>query len=224
MIISDRRIKELAEKGMISPFVQSQVRRIRDKNGIPSNILSYGCSSRGYDIRISPEEVFAFQLNRRQLVRRFIGDCLWLLGLEELAQAIKPKPIDPLNFEPSNYLKRLTVYWDIVGPYVIAPANTVILGVARERIEVPRNVMVECHGKSTYARCGVIVFPTPAEPGFLGNLTLEGAIATPFDTIIRLDQGFTQLLFNEGDDCEVSYADRSGKYQDQPERVVFPKV
>ena len=93
-----------------------------------------------------------------------------------------------------------------------------------ERFKIPRNVLGICLGKSTYARCGIIVNVTPLEPGWEGILTIEISNTTPLPAKIYSNEGIAQILFFESDEaCETSYADRKGKYQDQV-GVVLPRI
>jgi dCTP deaminase len=111
-----------------------------------------------------------------------------------------------------------------MGDYFILPGHSYGLGVAVERIDIPRNISVLCIGKSTYARVGVIANLTPAEAGFRGHLTLEFSNSSSADTRIYSMEGVVQLIFFEGDPCEVSYGDRAGKYQDQGHSVTLARV
>ena len=104
------------------------------------------------------------------------------------------------------------------------PAHSYALGVAIEKLQVPRRITVVCLGKSTNARAGIIVNATPAESLWIGHLTLEFSNASGADCRIYANEGICQLLFLEGDPCETSYADRNGKYMNQPEMVVLPTV
>jgi dCTP deaminase len=98
------------------------------------------------------------------------------------------------------------------------------LGVAQERLKLPRDVTVVAVGKSTYARSGILVNITPAESGWEGYLTLEISNCTGLFNRIYADEGITQLLFYRGKNCSVTYQDRKGKYQNQKKEVVFSKV
>lgn len=117
--------------------------------------------------------------------------------------------IDPLNFDEK-------CLQEFKGDVCIIPPNSYILAVTREFFDIPRNVMVICVGKSTYARCGAIVNVTPIEPGFKGHVVIEISNATNLPMKIYANQGIAQFLFFESDeDCETSYADKGGKYQGQ---------
>ena len=125
--------------------------------------------------------------------------------------------VDPKNFSPNTFVKRDT---DVC----IIPPNSFALARTVERFRIPRDVMVICLGKSTYARCGIIVNVTPLEPEWEGHVTLEFSNTTPLPAKIYANEGACQFLFLRGDKpCEVSYADRSGKYQGQVE-VTLPRL
>jgi len=125
--------------------------------------------------------------------------------------------IDPKNFDP-----KLLV--DIKGvDHILLPANSFCLARTVEWFKIPRNIMTVCVGKSTYARCGIIINVTPFEPCWEGYATMEISNTTPSPAKIYANEGIAQVLFFLGDDCETSYEDRSGKYQRQLE-LTLPKV
>lgn len=125
--------------------------------------------------------------------------------------------VDPKNFDPRSFV-------DFKGPQCTVPPNSFVLARSVEYFHIPRNVLALCLGKSTFARCGIIVNVTPLEPEWEGHLTIEISNTTPLPARIYSDEGIAQLLFLESDEvCEVSYADRKGKYQAQ-RGVVLPKV
>lgn len=93
-----------------------------------------------------------------------------------------------------------------------------------ERLAIPANVTVLCIGKSTYARAGIIANLTPGEAGWCGHLTLEFSNSSSADCRIYANEGIVQLLFFEGEDCDISYETRRGKYQNQPQSVTLPRV
>lgn len=193
-VLCDKEIRLLAkEEEMIAPF---QDRLISKENG--RRILSYGLSSYGYDIRLSPEQCLIFG-------RISEGEC------------------DPKDFKP-EILTNAELLEDEKGKYFLLPPYGYCLGVARERLKLPRDVTVVAVGKSTYARSGILVNITPAESGWEGYLTLEISNCTGLFNRIYADEGVTQLLFYRGNPCEVSYQDRKGKYQNQAPEVVFSKV
>ena len=117
--------------------------------------------------------------------------------------------VDPKNFSPDSFV-------DVVSDVCIIPPNSFALARSIEYFRIPRKVLVVCVGKSTYARCGIIVNVTPLEPEWEGHITLEFSNTTPLPAKIYANEGVAQLLFLESDEeCEVSYKDRSGKYQGQ---------
>lgn len=129
--------------------------------------------------------------------------------------------VDPKNFDEKCFV-------DVKGPKCIIPPNSFALARTVEYLKIPPNVLTVCLGKSTYARCGIIVNVTPFEPGWEGFVTLEFSNTTPLPAIIYANEGCAQVLFFEGDEpCEESYADRNGgtggKYQGQ-HGVVVPRM
>ena len=113
---------------------------------------------------------------------------------------------------------------DVVGDVCVIPPNSFALARTIERLKVPRNVLVLCVGKSTYARCGIIVNVTPLEPEWEGHVTLEFSNTTSLPAKIYANEGVAQMLFFESDEaCETSYKDRGGKYQGQ-QGVTLPKA
>jgi dCTP deaminase len=193
-ILSDREIKYLAEGGgMIQPF---QDHLISEENG--RRLLSYGLSSYGYDIRLSPKQCLIFGGVQR-------GDC------------------DPKNFDP-EILKPAELLEDEKGQYFLIPPYGYCLGVAEEYLKLPADVTVVAVGKSTYARSGILANITPAESTWSGHLTLEISNCTGLFNRIYANEGICQLLFFRGNPCDVTYSDRKGKYNDQPKEVVFSQV
>jgi dCTP deaminase len=113
---------------------------------------------------------------------------------------------------------------DFDGEVCIIPPNSFALARTVEYFRIPRNVMVVCLGKSTYARCGIIVNVTPLEPEWEGHVTLEFSNTTPLPARIYANEGVAQFLFFESDEvCETSYKDRGGKYQGQ-KGVTLPRT
>ena len=192
-VLCDQELKELAKQGMITPFSD---RLINERNGV--KLLSYGLSSYGYDIRLSPSQ------------------CLLFGGVQH-------GMCDAKDFDPA-ILKETELHEDERGRYFILPPFGYCLGVAVERLALPRDVTVVAVGKSTYARAGIMANITPAEAGWEGHLTLEISNCTPLFNKIYADEGICQLLFYRGKPCEVSYQERKGKYQKQPAEVVLSKV
>lgn len=151
---------------------------------------SYGLSSYGYDVRLKD----GFKLFK---------------GPYEVEGGV----IDPLNFDPRLVQ---SVEADKSGRYIIPP-HSFILAETVEVFDIPRDVLVICLGKSTYARCGLIVNVTPLEPEWKGSVTIEISNTTPLPAAIYTERGIAQMLFlkTSGEPCETSYADKRGKYQNQ---------
>ncbi len=125
--------------------------------------------------------------------------------------------VDPKDFSQKGFVDRKT---DIC----VIPPNSFVLARTVEYFRIPRDVLVVCVGKSTYARCGIIVNVTPLEPEWEGHVTLEFSNTTPLPAKIYANEGACQFLFLKGDsECEVSYADKAGKYMQQT-GVTLPKI
>ena len=125
--------------------------------------------------------------------------------------------VDPKNFDPKSMV-------DYKGEVCVIPPNSFALARTVEYFRVPRSVLTVCLGKSTYARCGIIVNVTTFEPEWEGYVTLEISNTTPLPAKIYANEGIAQVLFFEADEeCEVSYADKKGKYQKQ-QAIVLPKL
>jgi dCTP deaminase len=125
--------------------------------------------------------------------------------------------VDPKHFDARSFV-------EFEGDVCIVPPNSFALARSVEYFRIPRNVLTVCLGKSTYARCGIITNVTPFEPEWEGFVTLEISNTTPLPAKIYANEGIAQVLFFEGDEpCEVSYADKKGKYQKQT-GVTLPKL
>ncbi|MBD2858387.1 dCTP deaminase [Spongiibacter sp. KMU-158] len=125
--------------------------------------------------------------------------------------------VDPKNFDERSFV-------DITGDYCIIPPNSFALARTVEYFRIPRSVLTVCLGKSTYARCGIIVNVTPLEPEWEGHVTLEFSNTTTLPAKIYANEGVAQMLFFESDEvCDTSYKDRGGKYQGQT-GVTLPKT
>ncbi|MEO6726215.1 MAG: dCTP deaminase [Blastocatellia bacterium] len=192
---SDRWILRMCrEHGMITPFEENLV---RDVEGC--RIISAGLSSYGYDLRLAADGFRVFS-------------------------PIASAEIDPKNFDerslieaPLRTAKDRSLYW-------LLPPHSYALGVTVETFNIPRNVIAICMGKSTYARSGLIVNTTPLEPGWRGRLVLEFSNSADLPIRIYANEGIAQVTFFESDeDCDVTYADRVGKYQDQI-GLVMPRL
>lgn len=182
-IKADRWIKKMAkEHRMIEPFSDTQ---------ISENIISYGVSSYGYDIRVADEfKVFT---------------------------NINSDIIDPKSFTPTSFV-------NIKADSILIPPNSFALTRTVEYFRIPRNILTICLGKSTYARCGIIVNVTPFEPEWEGYATLEISNTTPLPAKIYANEGIAQIVFFEADElCEISYKDKKGKYQAQTD-ITLPKI
>lgn len=182
MVHNDRWIREMAQKGMIEPFNEKQVRK---------GVISYGLSSYGYDMRINDE--FKIFTNINSTI------------------------IDPKKFDPKSLI-------DYKGDVCIIPPNSFVLATSAEYYRIPREVLVICLGKSTYARCGIVVNVTPLEPEWEGHVTIEISNTTPLPAKIYANEGIAQLIFLQGSEvCEVSYKDKAGKYQSQ-QGITLPRL
>jgi dCTP deaminase len=125
--------------------------------------------------------------------------------------------VDPKAFDETSFV-------DLDAEVCVIPPNSFALARTVEYFRIPRNVLTICLGKSTYARCGIIVNVTPLEPEWEGHVTLEFSNTTPLPAKIYADEGVAQMLFFESDEtCEMSYKDRGGKYQGQ-RGVTLPKA
>ncbi len=124
--------------------------------------------------------------------------------------------VDPKNFDTKSFV-------DITTEECIVPPNSFALGRSVEYFKIPRNVVTICLGKSTYARCGIIVNVTPFEPEWEGYVTLEISNTTPLPAKIYANEGLAQVLFFEGESPRVSYKDKKGKYQSQT-GITLPRL
>ncbi len=190
MILNDAEIKKLCvayphrDDRMISPFIAHQVKSVPYGHlDAIERVISYGLSSFGYDIRVK-DRFMLFQPS---------GAAAWV--------------VDPKNFEES-----LLVETSGMG-FVVIPPNSFVLAESVERFVMPPDVMGICVGKSTYARCGIIVNVTPLEPGWEGVLTIEISNTTPLPAKVYANEGLAQIVFFRGDRPTITYADRAGKYQ-----------
>jgi dCTP deaminase len=160
---------------------------------VRDGLISFGLSSYGYDIRVAQE----FKI--------------FTPGLGDLTV------VDPKKFDTRAMV-------DFRGDVCIIPPNSFVLARSVEYFRVPPNVLCVCLGKSTYARCGIIVNITPFEPAWEGFVTLEISNTTPLPAKIYAGEGIAQVLFFVGDEpCQLTYVDRSGKYQAQ-QSIVLPRL
>jgi len=125
--------------------------------------------------------------------------------------------IDPKNFDSKSFA-------DVKGNMCIIPPNSFALARTVEYFKIPRNILTICLGKSTYARCGIIVNVTPFEPEWEGYATLEISNTTPLPAKIYANEGIAQIIFLEADEvCQTSYKDKKGKYQAQ-KKITLPRM
>lgn len=193
MIKNNEWIKEQAQGGMIEPFEPTLIRQVNDLK-----VISYGCGSFGYDLRLSPLDF--------QIFRHIPG------------HITNPKNFQPRNLEPAE------LHRDEWGEFFILPAHSYGLGVAMEKLDIPENITCLFIGKSTYCRCGIIANLSPGEAGWRGHITIEISNSSSSDARVYANEGIVQVLFLEGVKTTVSYEDRQGKYQNQPPQVVYAKV
>ena len=186
-IKSDRWIKRMSRsQQLIKPFEERLIRTVDDRR-----IISSGLSSYGYDCRLARDEFKVFSP---------------VTGTE----------IDPKNFDPNSLLDVPIRSAEDGSDYWLLPPHSYALGVTIERFQIPRNVTALAIGKSTYARCGLIANTTPLEANWCGRLVVELYNAANLPVRLYAEEGFIQILFFESDEeCETSYSDRGGKYQDQ---------
>lgn len=189
---------------MISPFEATSVRQIDVEDSVVVNmlrgdgikyggtrkVLSFGATSYGYDVRLQEKIQIFTNINGGEIDPKAISNHCMVEGQIRVA--------------PNG------------DRYVVMPPHSYLLGVTMEYFKMPRDVLAICLGKSTYARCGAIVNATPIEPGFEGEVVIEIANSTSLPMRIYTGEGISQFLFLQGsEECEVSYADRGGKYQGQ---------
>ena len=161
--------------------------------------ISYGLSSYGYDVRVGTRfKVFTNTTSGGAAV------------------------VDPKAFSPDLFVEVDTVATG--RDYIVIPPNSFALAETVESMAIPRDTLVICVGKSTYARCGLIVNVTPLEPEWRGRVTLEISNTTPLPAKVYANEGIAQMIFLKADRiCAVSYADKGGKYQDQV-GLTLPRV
>jgi dCTP deaminase len=192
---SDRWIINMCrEQQMITPFEERLIREVDGRR-----IISAGVSSYGYDLRLADDGFRVFS-------------------------PVMSAEIDPKNFDERSLIESPLHASTDGSRYWLLPPHSYALGVTVETFRMPRRVIGLCVGKSTYARSGLIVNTTPLEPGWRGRLVLEFSNSADLPIRIYANEGIAQVTFFESnEDCDVSYADRAGKYQDQP-GLVTPKL
>lgn len=192
----------IEQKRIIWPFINEKVKKVylNRKHQLPDflkvDAISYGVSSFGYDIRLSPKQFKVFK-------------------------HVPGEIINPKNFNP-QFLYNAQLQHNEYGDYFILPHHSYALGVALECIDIPHNIECLFVGKSTYARCGIIVNMTPGEAGWKGHLTIEISNSSDADAMIFANEGICQALFFEGEPTSLLYG--NGKYQNQEEQVTLARV
>jgi dCTP deaminase len=166
---------------------------------VRNGAISYGQSSFGYDLRLSSDVPLKIFKNTAST-------------------------IDPKHFDAQTQLYVQYPHVDDTGIYYIIPPQTYALGVIKELLRIPSDITALFIGKSTYARCGLIVNTTPGEAGWKGHLTLELFNSASSPIKIYADEGIVQALFFEGNVCSVDYDTRGGKYQNQPHEVITARA
>lgn len=194
MILTDKQIKQLcnhANSKAILPFVPNQVREKEDNYGDNlGKVISYGLSSMGYDIRLGSLEFKIFT-------------------------PVSAMCIDPKDFD-KKALQNAELHYDGEERFFLIPPNSYALGLSYEVFDIPEDVLGLVIGKSTYARCGLILNTTPLEPGWKGHLVLEFSNSASLPIKVYANEGVGQLLlFRAESRPEVTYGDRDGKYQGQ---------
>jgi deoxycytidine triphosphate deaminase len=163
--------------------------------------------SKAADVQYVLSQVLPYLTRRRDTASR---------ALAELKSS-KSIVVDPKRFDADSFI-------DFQGDVCVIPPNSFVLSRTVEYFRVPRSVLTICVGKSSYARCGIIVNVTPFEPEWEGYVTLEISNTTPLPAKIYANEGIAQVLFFQGDEeCETSYADKKGKYQRQ-QSIVLPRL
>ncbi len=195
MILNDIQITELCKDQKDGMIIPFENKLI-NKSG-DKKIISYGLSSFGYDIRLSNK---FYQFQKKDYENNLI--------------------IDPKDFVKENH----GFEFEVLSESTIINPKSYLLAHSVERFNIPENISVTVLGKSTYARCGLLVNVTPMEAGWNGHLTIELANLTDNPIKLYINEGIAQILFFKGDKCKTSYKDRDGKYNNQKNSVVFPKV
>lgn len=195
MILNDWMIRKLAQtEGMIEPFAESS----------PPGQISYGLTSFGYDFRLARGGLKVYSMTDQVLKHnQYFVDPKDKRTAEMFLESVPdPAPGDP---------------------YILKPHET-YLGYSVEKFAIPANVITITIGKSTYARCGILLNVTPAEPEWKGHLTLEISNLSDAAVAVYPDEGIAQMLFLYGMKPEITYANKRGKYQNQGAQVVLPTV
>lgn len=198
MILNDKKIAELARNSlMIEPYEPSLISKVPIKN------VQYKDDTQVYKKVLSyGQSSFGYDLRVSSEFKIFTN--------------VYSTVVDPKNFDDNSFI-------DTEGDCCVIPPNSFALGRSVERIKMPDDVFAICVGKSTYARCGIVVNVTPIEPGWEGYITLEFSNTTPLPARIYADEGCAQLVFFQGEKPLINYRDRDGKYQNQV-GVVTPRL
>lgn len=206
-LMCDSEIRERCEGSalMITPFHGESIKV--DEAG--NKIASYGLSSGGYDFRAGTE----FKLYNPPKKLSFWGRLRWLLfGRIPATQVLDYKKISEEDFTT------------VTGDKVVVPPGGFVLAYTPEYVKMPRDVFGLCTGKSTLARAGWSCLSTPIEPGWEGHITLEFQNTTNRPSVFYANEGCLQIMFFRIKPCDVSYADRGGKYNGQGKQITLPRV
>jgi len=206
----DTEMKNMPDlSGVLSPYIDRQVRYKSGTDGKPRRVISYGQSSAGYDIRMA---------SKAKIFKPMFRHTPPVDGLTVV-------PIDPKQ-GAGKMLVDMEIHTEQNGEeYFTIPPNSVILTHPAERFSMPDFVMATCTGKSTYARVGIFPNITPLEPGWEGFLTIEIANLTPLPVKVYANEGIAQILFYRLSAVpDTTYAKWGGKYQNQAAEIVAAKV
>ena len=210
-ILCDTEIRELCigvEKPMITPFFNGQITRRNSPSGFTS--VSRTPSGLVCDLKDDPEKIISYGLSS-------FGYDIRCSRKFKIFTNVGASLVDPKNFDPNCFV-------EYEGDFCIVPPNSFVLTSSMERICVPRDIHVVCMNKSSYARTGLVGNITPLEAGWEGYVTLEFSNTTPLPIKLYAEEGCVQLNFFRGSPCEVSYADRDGKYMHQPDEPVVSRL
>jgi dCTP deaminase len=195
-ILNDAEIASLAEKGMIIPWAQ-HTNELKIEDAEPQLPPRF-------------KKVISYGVSSYGYDARIADD------YKIFTNALTPT-IDPKNFDSRAFI-------EFRGPQCVIPPNSFVLGRTFEYFKIPRDIMVLCTGKSTYARCGILINVTPLEPEWEGYVTMEISNSSPCPAIIHSFEGICQFVFWRAErSCLVSYADKKGKYQAQQD-ITLPRV
>jgi dCTP deaminase len=213
-----RRARRIAPFGEAAPLTAAQIAALRLKMSIKSDKWIRRMAAQGMIEPFEPGQVR--EVNGQKIVSygtSSYGYDIRCADEFKIFTNINHTIVDPKDFDPNSFV-------DIKAAVCIIPPNSFALARTVEYFRIPRSVLTICLGKSTYARCGIIVNVTPLEPEWEGHVTLEFSNTTPLPAKIYAREGCAQVLFLEGDEvCETSYKDRGGKYQGQ-RGVTLPRT